>query len=113
MEIRIKLASPSSDAIPEFQALVNTPIDFARHAGQYAGRGVLFNNLSECIRRCISLAEYLYVCQCPASLSLYCLSYVDPGSCAKKEPARATRFMARAGGGWIVTGLVVMDRFRV
>ena len=41
------------------------------------------------------------------------LSYADPGSCAKKEPARATRFMARAGGGWIVTGLVVMDRFRV
>ena len=41
------------------------------------------------------------------------LSYADPGSCAKKEPARARPFMARAGGGWIVTGLVVMDRFRV
>jgi len=41
------------------------------------------------------------------------LSYADRGSCAKKEPARATPFMARAGGGWIVTGLVVMDRFRV
>jgi len=43
----------------------------------------------------------------------YGLSYADTGSCAKREPARATPFMARAGGGWIVTGLVVMDRFRV
>jgi hypothetical protein len=25
---------------------------------------------------------------------------------------RVAPFMARAGGGWIVTGLVVMDRFR-
>jgi hypothetical protein len=41
------------------------------------------------------------------------LSYADSGSCAKKEPARAMPFMARAGGGWIVTGLIVMDRFRV
>ncbi|MCC5959878.1 MAG: hypothetical protein JJU08_11110 [Rhodobacteraceae bacterium] len=42
-----------------------------------------------------------------------CLSYADAGSYAKKEPVRATPFMARTGGGLIVTGLVVMDRFRV
>jgi hypothetical protein len=28
-----------------------------------------------------------------------------------KEPLRATSFMAGSGGGWIVNGRVVMDRF--
>ena len=41
------------------------------------------------------------------------LSYADRGSYAKNEPLHATRFMACSGGGWIVTGLVVRDRFRV
>jgi hypothetical protein len=41
------------------------------------------------------------------------LSYADRGSYAKNEPLHATPFMACSGGGWIVTGLVVRDRFRV
>lgn len=38
-----------------------------------------------------------------------CLSYTDPCSYAKKS--HCTPFMACSGGGWIVTGLVVKDRF--
>ncbi len=41
------------------------------------------------------------------------LSYDFLGSCAMKEPLHATPFMACSGVGWIDTGLVVMDRFRV
>ncbi|WP_168193191.1 hypothetical protein [Rhodophyticola sp. CCM32] len=41
------------------------------------------------------------------------LSYDFLGLHAKMEPMRATPFMAGIGGGWIVTGSVVMNRLRM
>jgi hypothetical protein len=40
------------------------------------------------------------------------LSYENPVFHAKIEQMPAMPFMAGIGGGWIVTGLVVMNRFR-
>jgi hypothetical protein len=41
------------------------------------------------------------------------LSYDFFRSCATIEPPHATSFVACSGGGWIVNGLVVMDRSKV